>query len=190
VHPDAKVTAEAHRLLKELKPDGTPKLTAEDARRRFKKITFYKSLTTKKPGTDKYYDKILWEDYKNINVDKVATYDARDYALFLVVTQVPADIYEARKNKSGGRVGGVQAEQDSMAEPGDTDAESTEDSADKFSGATHDELAAAFKKSKAEKRKLLESRKRSLEADRMKLENDIAEFSEPSDEQESEERKR
>jgi hypothetical protein len=37
---------------------------------------------------------------------------------------------------------------------------------------------------------LLESRKRSLEADRMKLENDIAEFSEPSDEEESEERKR
>ena len=69
VHPDNKVKEEAYRLLKELKPDGVPKLTTTDARTAFKGIKFYNNIFEKRSGTDKLYDKINWGSWKNKPAD-------------------------------------------------------------------------------------------------------------------------
>ena len=175
VHPDNKVREAAYKLLKELKSNGVPKLTVEDARKRFKGIKFYSHIFAKRSGSDKLYDKINWASWKNINTDIVANYAARDYALFLLVTQVPADVYEARRKKSGGVVGGVQAEPDDMAEPEDTTTASTPVSTSTDTKIlSHAELKAAYAQSKTEERQKLENRRRKLAAQQKKLDDEEA----------------
>ena len=175
MHPDKKVKEEAYRLLKQLEPNGVPKLTIEDARTRFKGIRFYSNIFEKKPGSDKLYERINWGSWKHIDTDKVATYNAHDYALFLLVTQVPADVYEARRQKSKAVVGGVQAEPDAMDEPDDTTTASTPVSnTTDHKTLSHAELKAVYEQSVAAESKKLESKRRALAAKRKKLEAEEA----------------
>ena len=128
-HPDSKVVAEAHKLLKEKKKDGTPKLTLEDARKAFDGNSFFKSVTTGPNKRNKLY-RSLW---KHIDKNRLGGYDARKYALFLILTHIPRDIYAIR---IGTRpfAGGAGAEEEE--DGGDDSPPGEDDSAKKTTNST------------------------------------------------------
>ena len=116
-HPDRTVYGDAMDLLKEKKSNGAPKLTIDQARRKFKNIKFFANLFERDDDGKLKYDKLSWSKWKDIDTERVANYNAEEYACFRLVTDLPPDVFKARQLMSTAYAAGAQGQPPAAAPP-------------------------------------------------------------------------